>query len=264
MFSRRQGFIALPAFAIGTARAQDTVALSRFLAPTGPLRAVINVGNPILANRRPGDPVPFGVSVDLARELARRLALDVELIAVPSAGRAVATMRADDGDIGFFALDPTRGQGIDFTAPFIEIEGTFLVHEYSPITAIEQVDSRGVRIAVGLNSAYDLFLRREIRNATLVRIATSPRVVEEFVRQSIDVAAGVRQQLEADAARIGGLRMLPGRFMVIEQALGLAGGRDPSALAYLRDFIEEMKASGFIAASLARHNIQSASVAGPG
>lgn len=204
------------------------------------------------------------LSVDLARELARRLGLAVELIVVPSAGRAVETIRAEGADLGFFALDPTRGQGIDFTAPYVEIEGSYLAREASPITEIAQVDTRGTRIAVGLNSAYDLFLRREIRAATLVRVGTSPLVVEEFLRQDLEVAAGVRQQLEADAARFGGLRILPGRFMVIQQAMGLAGGRDPAALAYLRDFVEVMKASGFVAAALARHNIQGAAVAGPG
>jgi polar amino acid transport system substrate-binding protein len=264
MLQRRQALLALPCLAMGAAQAQDTVAIGRFLAPEGALRAVINVGNPILANRAPGNPEPFGVSVDLARELARRLALSVELIIVPSAGRAVESIRAEGADIGFFTLDPTRGQGIDFTAPFVEIEGTYLVRADSPITEIDQVDARGIRIAVGFNSAYDLFLRREIRAATLVRIGSSPRVVDEFIRQNLDVAAGVRQQLEADAARLGGLRMLPGRFMVIEQALGVAAGRDPSVLAYLHGFIEEMKSSGFITAALARHHIQGASVAGPG
>lgn len=268
MIIRRRALLAAPALlatpALAQPPTQDTVAIGRFLAPQGPLRAVINTGNPILASRMPGSPEPFGVSVDLTRELARRLALEVELVVVPSAGRAVATMRTEGADIGFFVLDSTRGQGIDFTAPLVEIEGTYLVREDSPITDIEQVDRSGIRIGVGFNSVYDLFLRREIRAATLVRIGTSPRVVEESMRQNLDVAAGVRQQLEAEAGRLGGLRMLPGRFMVIEQALGVAGGRDPSVLAYLRGFIEEMKTSGFIAAALARHNIQGASVAGPG
>jgi len=257
MITRRHGLIALPALALSPAIAQDSAAV----APTGTLRAVINVGNPIFANRAPGDPTPRGVSVDLAQELARRLGVPLALIVVPSAGRAVETMRAENADIGFFALDPSRGQGIDFTAPYVEIEGTYLVRNDSPITTIEEVDRRGIRVAVGFNSAYDLFLRREIRSATLVRVPTSPAVVEEFLRQTIDVAAGVRQQLEADAQRFPGLRVLPGRFMVIQQAMGLPSGRDAAGLAYVSDFIEEMKASGFIAAALARHGIEGAAVA---
>jgi len=263
MFTRRHGLLGFSLLPI-IATAQDIGAIGRAMAPSGTLRAVINTGNPILAGRLPGAAEPFGVSVDLAREVARRLSLPLEMIVMPSAGRSVETIRADGADIGFFALDPARGHGIDFTAPYIEIEGTYLVREASPITEIGQVDAQGIRIAVGLNSAYDLFLRREIRAATLVRVSTSPRVVEEFLRQGLEVAAGVRQQLEADAARLGGVRVLPGRFMVIQQAMGLASGRNPAALAWLRAFVEEMKASGFIAAALARHNIQGASVAGPG
>lgn len=263
MITRRRGLFVLPALVIGPARAQASTALVRMIAPTGTLRAVINVGNPILASRAPGTPTPRGVSVDLAQELARRLGVPVELIVMPSAGRAVETMRGDNADIGFFALDSARGQGIDFTAPYIEIEGTYLVRDGSPITTIEQVDRRGIRIAVGLNSAYDLFLRREIRHATLVRVAASSAVVAEFLRQTMDVAAGVRQQLEAETQRFAGLRVLQGRFLVIEQAMGLAGERDAAGLAYIADFVEEMKASGFIAAALARHGIQGAAVARP-
>lgn len=267
MITRRFALIALPALAAGLGFskepgfAQESAAVARALAPTGTLRAVINVGNPILASRAPGDPTPRGVSVDLAREMARRLGLPVELVVMPSAGRAVETMRAERADIGFFAVDTSRGQGIDLTAPYIEIEATYLVPDTSPITTIGEVDRRGIRVAVGFNSAYDLFLRREIRNATLVRVPTFPAVVEEFLRQTIDVAAGVRQQLHADAQRFPGLRVLPGRFMVIEQAMGLAGGRDTLGLTYLRDFVEEMKASGFIAQAMARHGIEGAAVA---
>jgi len=261
MITRRHSLLALPAFAIAPARAQDRAALVRAIAPTGTLRAVINVGNPILASRAPGDPSPRGISVDLTQELARRLSVPVELIVMPSAGRSVETMRAENADIGFFAIDASRGQGIDFTAPYVKIEGTYLVRDTSPITNIEEVDRRGIRVAVALNSAYDLFLRRYIRNATLVRVATSPNVVEEFLRQNIEVAAGVRQQLEADARRFPGVRVLPGRFMVIQQAMGLAGGRDAVGLAYVSDFIEDVKASGFIAAALMRHGIEGAAVA---
>lgn len=263
MLTRRHALLTLPCIGGASARAQDSRAAVRAIAPTGTLRAVINVGNPILANRSPGDQTPHGVSVDLARELARRLGVAAELIVMPSAGRAVETMRGDNADIGFFAIDPSRGQGIDFTAPYVVIEGTYLVRDTSPITSIEEVDRRGNRIAVGLNSAYDLFLRREIKNATLVRVATSPQVVEEFLRQNIEVAAGVRQQLEADALRFPGVRVLSGRFMVIEQAVGLAGGRDRVGLVYLRHFVEDMKASGFIAEALARHRIEGAAVAPP-
>jgi ABC-type amino acid transport substrate-binding protein len=253
---------ALLALAAPPALAQPAPAsLARAFAPEGKLRAVINLGNPILAGRASEAVPPHGVSVDLARELARRLGLELEMVVVNAAGRAVETMRAGRVDIGFFAVDPARSQGIEFSPPYIEIEGAYLVRDASPITRLEEVDRPGTRIVVGLNSAYDLFLTREIRQASLLRAPTSPAVVEEFLRQGADVAAGVRQQLEADQARFPGLRLLPGRFMVIHQAMGLAAGRDPAALAYLTAFVEEMKASGFVAAALARHGIQGASVA---
>ncbi len=245
------------------ALAQAPSPLARAFAPEGRLRAVINLGNPILAGRASESGPPHGVSVDLAHALARRLGLELEMVIVPAAGRAVETVRSGRADLGFFAVDPARSQGIAFTAPYIEIEGAYLVRDASPLTRLEQVDMPGTRIMVGLNSAYDLNLTREIRQATLLRAPTSPAVVEEFLRQGVDVAAGVRQQLEADAARLTGLRLLPGCFMVIHQAMGLAAGRDPAALAYLTAFVEEMKASGFVAAALARHGIQGATVAPP-
>lgn len=259
MINRRNA-LALPGLLAPAAHAQDTVAISRQMAPAGTLRAIINVGNPLFASRRPGETDPYGVSVDLVRELGRRLGLPVALILSPSAAHSVQTLRSDDADLGFFALDATRGQGVDLTPPFLEVEGTFLVREHSRLAEIDQVDQRGIRIAVGFNSVYDIFLRREIRDATLVRIATSPRVVDEFIRQNIDVAAGVRQQLEADAARFGGLRLLPGRFHAVQYGMGLAGRRDPAALAYLVAFSAEMANSGFLADSMARHGVRFASV----
>lgn len=258
MFTKRQGLVALPALALARrAAAQPSAAF----APTGKLRAVINLGNPILANQAPGAALPHGVSVDLARELARRLGVELEMLVLRAAGRAVEAVRSGQADIGFFAVDPARSGGIDFSAPYVEIEGAYLVRANSPLTQLEEVDRAGLRVAVGLNSAYDLYLSRELRYASLVRVPTSPTVVDEFLRQNLDVAAGVRQQLEADAARVGQVRFLPGRFMVIHQAMGLAAGRDPAAARYLISFVEEMKASGFVAQSLARHGIRGATVA---
>ncbi|MBS7788597.1 transporter substrate-binding domain-containing protein [Roseococcus sp. SDR] len=262
MISRRATLV-LPALLALPAHAQDTVAIARQIAPTGTLRAVINLGNPLLASRRPRETEAHGVSVDIVRELARRLALPLEVIPVPSANRSVELLRGGDGDIGFFAVDASRGQGMDLTPPFLEVEGVFLVREHSPIIENEQVDERGIRIAVGFNSVYDIYLRREIRDATLVRVATSPRVVEEFLRQNIDVAAGVRQQLEADAARFGGLRVLPGRFHAVQYAMGLADGRNPAAVAFLAAFLAELTRSGFVAQSMARHGVRLASVVMP-
>lgn len=228
--------------------------------PTGTLRASINLGNPILANRG-ADGLPFGVSIDLAQAFGRHLGVEVELVVLDSAGKSVEVVTAEQADIGFFAVDPIRGAGIGFTAPYLLIEGAYLVREASTIRDNAEVDRAGTTVTVGKGSAYDLYLTRELTQAEIVRAPTSPTVVDTFVAQGLDVAAGVRQQLEADALRLGGMRLLPGRFMVIQQAMGLPKGRSASASAMLRTFVEDMKASGFVAESLRRHRIDGASVA---
>jgi polar amino acid transport system substrate-binding protein len=233
-------------------------ALATEAASQGKLRVSINVGNPILA-RREGDSAA-GVSVDLAREFAKRLGVEAELLVFASAGESVEAVRSRQADLGFFAIDPKRSEGIAFTAPYVLIEGAYLVKKDSPLRANEEVDRPGTRVVVGNGSAYDLYLTRELKQAEIVRAPTSPAVVDHFQQCGAEVAAGVRQQLEFDAARIGGLRLLPGRFMVIQQAMGVPAGRD-NTIAALRSFVEEMKASGFVAQALQRHGVQGASVA---
>jgi len=237
----------------------DTRIVAAF-APKGHLRASINLGNPILANRdAAGQPV--GVSIDLARGLAARLGLEIELVVFDAAGKSVAAVTAEQTDVGFFAVDPLRGEGILFTEPYVLIEGAYLVADASPLQANEEVDREGCRVVVGKGSAYDLYLTRELKAAEIIRAATSPTVVDTFVQGSYDVAAGVRQQLESDAVRYPGHRLLPGRFMVIQQAMGLPKSRGNDAAEFLRRYVEDMKASGFVAEALSRHGIQGASVA---
>ena len=238
---------------------QNLHPLKTAFAPTGKLRASINFGNPILASK--GSAGPMGVSVDLATELARQLGVELECVVHESAGASVDTVREERADIGFFAIDPKRGEGIGFTAPYVLIEGSYLVPQNSPIRSNEEVDRPGVRIVVGKGSAYDLFLTREIKRAELVRAPSSPAVVDYFVTHLHEVAAGVKQQLEADMMRYSGYRLLPGRFMVIQQAMGLPKSRGEAARAALARFVEEMKASGFVADALKRHRIQGAGVA---
>lgn len=230
------------------------------LAPTGILRASINVGNPILANLDAAGK-PFGVSIDLAQAFAARLGVDVELLVFDNAAKSVEAVTQEQADFGFFAVDPVRGAGISFTAPYVLIEGAYLVREGSPLRDNAEVDRVGNRVVVGKGSAYDLHLTRELKAAQIVRAPTSPTVVDTFIEQGAEVAAGVKQQLEADAARLPGLRLLPGRFMVIQQAMGIPKGRGEAAAAALRDFVEDMKTSGFVAEALQRHGIKGASVA---
>ena len=233
------------------------------LAPQGRLRAAINFGNPILANKDPASGAPFGVSVDIARELATRLGVPLELIPFSAAGKVVEAAKAGQVDVAFVAIDPVRGADMSQTPPYVVIEGAYLVRQDSPLRDNAEVDRPGTRVAVGNGSAYDLYLSRELKQASIVRAATSQAVTDTFVAQQLDVAAGVKQQLQADAQRLGGLRLLPGRFMVINQAMGTPRGRDTGA-AYLGRFIEELKASGFVAQALQRHSIQGAMVAPAG
>lgn len=230
-------------------------------APGGTLRASINLGNPILANKDAASGEPAGVSVDLARAFAERLSVPIELVVFEKAAASVDAVRNEQADIGFFAIDPVRGAQIAFTQAYVLIEGSYLVREDSPLRANEDVDRAGHRIAVGKGSAYDLYLTRELKHAQIVRAPSSPTVVQTFLEQALDVAAGVRQQLEADAQKHAGLRLLPGRFMVIQQAMGTPASRGADAQALLAAFVEEMKASGFVAEALARHRVQGASVA---
>jgi polar amino acid transport system substrate-binding protein len=245
------------------ATAAPSAAVVADLAPTGKLRAAINFGNPVLAVKDESTGQPSGVSVDLARELGRRLGVPVELVTFVAAGKVTDALKSGVWDVAFLAIDPVRAAEISYTPPYVVIEGAYLVQADSPIRSNEEVDRAGVRIAVATGSAYDLYLTRALKAATLVRTPVSGEVTDMFIARKLEARAGVRQQLDADAARIPGLRVLPGRFMVINQAMGTPRGRDAGA-AYLRDFVETMKASGFVTSSLARNHIDGAGVAPPG
>ncbi|RYY57985.1 MAG: transporter substrate-binding domain-containing protein [Comamonadaceae bacterium] len=237
--------------------------LQQAFAPTGVLRASINLGNPILAGRDAAGELA-GVSVDLARALAGRLGLPVELLPFEKAMKSVEAVKAEAADVGFFAIDPARSEGLRFTAPYVLIEGSYLVLASSPVQDNAELDRAGTRIAVGTGSAYDLFLTREITAAQIERVASAEAVRQSLLAGQVQVAAGIRQLLAEWAATDATLRLLPGRFMVIQQAMGLPAGRGDAAAQALADFVEEMKASGFVADALTRHGIAGASVAPAG
>ena len=237
----------------------DKAILDAF-APTGVLRASINLGNPVLAHRKDGGGAG-GVSVELATALAERLGVGLELVVVETAGKSVDVVSNEEADIGFFAIDPKRGATIAFTAPYVLIEGYYMVRDASAVRTNADVDRAGTRVVVGKGSAYDLFLTRELQQAEIVRAPSSQTVVKTFLEENLDVAAGVKQQLEADTAGMSGLRLLGERFMVIRQAMGVNRSRGEAAAAYLAAFVEDMKASGKVACALRKHNIQGANVA---
>lgn len=236
-------------------------ALVAAFAPDGTLRASINLGNPILANKDRATGEPVGVSIDLAREFARRLGVGIELVVFEKAAASVDAVKNEKADIGFFAIDPARGEGLLFTAPYVLIEGSYLVRESSELAGNAQVDRAGHRISVGAGSAYDLFLTREIKHAEIVRLQGAAAALAALRSGQVEVAAGIRQLLEAEARREPGVRGLPGRFMVIQQAMGTPASRGAEARALLAEFVEEMKASGFVANALQRHRIEGATVA---
>lgn len=236
-------------------------AIVQAFTPSGVLRASINLGNPILANWDAATETPIGVSVDLARAFAKRLGVELQLVVFDAAGKSVEAVADERADIGFFAIDPVRGAQIAFTDGYVHIEGAYLVRDASPLQHNDEVDRYGTRVTVGKGSAYDLFLTRELKHAQIVRAPTSSTVVSTFLEKNLDVAAGVKQQLEADAGRHPGLRLLPGRFMVIRQAMGCPKSRGEAAARVLGDFVEEMKAQAFVADALRRHDIEGPSVA---
>ena len=253
----------LPCLAACTASATSTRPdVGRDLAPSGQLRAAINLGNPVLAQRDAANGELRGVSVDLARELGRRLAVPVELVVYDAAGKVADAARAGAWDVAFLAIDPARATDIEFTAPYVVIEGTYAVPADSPLRTIDDVDRDGVRVAVGNKSAYDLYLTRTLKHARLVRAETSPAAIEMFLRDRLEAVAGVKQPLVRLAQANPQLRVMEGRFMKIEQAMGTPRGRDGGAR-YLRQFVEEMKASGFVAKALERSGQLDATVAPP-
>lgn len=230
------------------------------LAPTGKLRAAINFGNPVLAQKDSATGEPRGVSVDLARELGKRLGVPVELVTFDAAGKVFDALKAGAWDVAFLAIDPARSAEIAFTAPYVVIEGTYLVPADSPLRMIGDVDREGVRVAVGNKSAYDLYLTRTLKRAQIIRVPTSPAAVEVFVRDKLEAAAGVKQPLVEFAKANPQVRVMDGYFMVIEQAMGTPKNREAGAR-YLREFVEEMKASGFVATGLERSGQGDAAVA---
>jgi polar amino acid transport system substrate-binding protein len=242
--------LALPGTGAAWAQSAPPVDAVKELAPTGTLRAAINVGNVVLAQKDENGQV-HGVSVDLARELARRLAVPVELHVYDAAGKDTDAVKNGEWDIAFVAIEPARAQGIAFTAPYVVIEGTYLVNVESPLKGIADVDHDGVRIAVGRGSAYDLYLTRTLQHATLVRYPTSPLALDGFLADKIDAAAGVKQQLVQFAKSHPTVRVMDGHFQDIRQAMATPLGRD-AGLKYLSGFIEGMRASGFVKSALER------------
>jgi len=231
------------------------------LAPTGVLRAAINMSNFLLVTGPSEAGEPDGVSPGMARAIAERLGVPVRYVPYPRPGDLADAVGTDAWDIGLIGAEPQRAERIAFTAAYAEIEATYLVRADSPITALEQVDQPGIRIAVTARAAYDLWLERNIREATLLRADSLDGAFQRFTDEGLEVLAGLRPRLLADAEALPGARILEGSFSTVQQAIGTARANDAGA-AFLREFVEEAKASGLVADLIARHGVRGLSVAG--
>jgi polar amino acid transport system substrate-binding protein len=232
------------------------------LAPTGRLRASINLGNIVLAQTDPATGKPAGVTPELARALGERLGVPVDLVTFDAAGKAFDAFKRGAVDIVFLAIDPVRAEEVAFTPPYALIEGNFVVPASSTLKSMSDIDRDGTRVAVAKGSAYDLFLTRALKAATLVRAATGPEAMQMFVDDKLEAAAGVRQPMVKFINVTPGLRLIEPSFMQIRQAMGMAKGRSAGA-AFLHSFIAEMKASGMVADALRRSGQDDVVVAPP-
>ena len=230
------------------------------LAPTGVLRAGINLSNFLLVTGKSAAGDPVGVAPDMAGEIARRLGVSLKLVPFKSPGDLADAADTGAWDIGLIGAEPQRAEKIVFTPAYVEIEATYLVPADSPLKAIADVDRRGVRIAVMGRAAYGLWLERNIKNAELVRSESLASAAEQFVRDKLEALAGLRPALISDAAKVPGGRILDGRFMAVQQAIGTSR-KNTAAAAFLRDFVEEVKASGFVAGLIEHHKVRGLTVA---
>lgn len=235
---------------------------SRDFIVRGELRAAINVRNPLLVVRIDDAGDPVGVAPDVASEIARMLDVPLTYVLYASPGELAADAASDAWDIGLIGAEPKRAQTIDFTGAYVEAAASYLVHADSSLSALADVDRKGVRISVPARTAYDLWLQRHIRFAELVP-ADDPRMArEQFAARKLEVLAGLREQLKRDAESVDNVRLLDGAFTAVRQSVGIPKGH-PASVAIVWDLVEQLKASGFIESSIERHDVRSLTVAAP-
>ncbi len=229
-------------------------ALRSELAPTGVLRAAINMGNFLLVTGESPSGDPEGVSPSMAAEIAKRLGVEVAYKPYATPGEIADTSVDDAWDIGLIGAEPARAKTIAFSAAYVEIESTYLVPAGSPIQSIDEVDREGNRIAVSARSAYDLWLERNIKHAELVRAEGLNASFDLFVAEKMDALAGLRPRLISDVEKLPGARILDGQFSAVQQAIGTKPDR-PAGAAFISEFVEESKANGFVASLIERHGV---------
>lgn len=237
-------------------------ALRGELAPTGTLRVGLNFSNFLLTAKDPQTGAARGIAADIGKEIADRAGVPVTYVGFDSPGSMADRVNDDVWDIAFLGAEPARAAQIAFTAAYLEIESTYLVPAGSPIRSLDEVDRAGVRISVSNRSAYELYLSRTIKHATLMRVDGIEPSFQQFVDQKLEVLAGLLPRLVSDRDRLPGSRILEGRFTAVQQAIGTSKGREGVA-AWLRRFVEEAKSSGLIRQIIDRNGVRGVSVAPP-
>ena len=240
-----------------------TPELKRELAPSGTMRIGLNYQNFLLVLKDAADGSPQGIAPDLGRELGRRTGLPIEFVRFPKAGLLADAVKDDAWDVAFLGAEPQRADSIAFSAAYLEIPVTFLVPPGSPIRSVGDVDAEGVRIAVAEKSAYDLYLTRNMKKAKLLRVAGIDESFKLFVDEKLEALSGLKPKLVADAAKLPGSRILEGQVTAVQQACGAPRARQHAA-AYLKAFIEDIKATGLVERTIRKHAIQGVTVAPPG
>ena len=242
---------------------QVTAAVMADLAPTGRLRAGINMSNQLLTARA-ADGKPIGVALDLAHELGRRLGVPVDILEFPNPGKLAESADQNIWDVGFLGAEPARAKLIDFTAAYVEIEATYLVPAGSNLKTIADVDRPGVRVVVPGKAAYELWLTANLKHAQLTRTDGADNAAKQFVEGKFDALAGLKDRLNKDLKNLPGTRLIDGMFASVQQAAGTPKGR-AAGNAYLRAFIEDVKASGLVATLIEKHKVgHGLTVAPPG
>jgi polar amino acid transport system substrate-binding protein len=237
-----------------------TSTLRAEFAPTGTLRVALNMSNFLLTRKDPATGEAAGVAPDMGKELARRLGVPVQLVQYDSPGKVADAAKTGVWDVGFIGAEPQRANEMDFSAAYVEIEATYLLPPGSPLQSIDEVDRKGVRIAISERSAYDLYLTRSLKHAELVRMRGADEVFKRFVADKLDALAGLRPRLITDHANLPGSRILDGNFTAVQQAAGTPKGR-PAAFRYLCEFIEDAKASGLVAKLIESNKVRGLTVA---
>jgi len=238
----------------GAPRAPDAAARAE-LAPTGKLRAGMNTGNTLFTQRDPATGELRGVSVDLMRELASRLGVPLELVIHATPGQVADDAQKNTWDVTILAIEPARARTIAFSPAITEIDATYMVRRDSPLRAVEQVDAPGVRIAAAAKAGYELYLTRTLKSATLVRTQGLQASLDALGRREADAVAALKPNLLTALPKLQDARLLDGRFMAVNHGLGTPAGKRAAA-AYVKAFVEDLNASGFVARSIERHRVQ--------